>query len=360
MRCFVDHKYLTDLSELGDIETKAVLKEMALAYRALGELKGLALTIPNQNILISTLALQEAKASSEIENIVTTQDDLYQSNYPAKSFISTQSKEVHNYANALEIGYNLVKDSGLLTNNIVIEIQKTVEENSAGFRTQAGTSLVNNLTGEVIFTPPQESNEVIRLMTELEKFINDDSLSKFDDLIKMALIHHRFETIHPFYDGNGRTGRIINVLYLVKQDILSSPILYLSRYINRNKSEYYGLLQAVRETGNWEPWLIFMMKALNETATSTSEIIRSLVKLIADYKKIIKSNLPKIYSHELINNLFKHPYTKIEFMVAELGVHRNSATKYLEQLVELELLEKHKRGKENYYLNKKLLGLLTK
>ena len=355
----MNKKYFRKLSDLGDIETKAVLKEMALAHRALGELKGLALTIPNQNILISTLALQEAKASSEIENIVTTQDDLYQSNYPSKNFISTQAKEVHNYARALEVGHKLVIDSGLLTNNTIIETQKTIEENSAGFRTQTGTSLVNNLTGEVIFTPPQEATEVIRLMTELEKFINDNELSNYDDLIKMALIHHRFETIHPFYDGNGRTGRIINVLYLVKQGILNTPILYLSRYINQNKANYYRLLQEVRQTSNWEPWLIFMMKALDNTAQNTSEVIRELVILMAEYKKIIKEKLPKIYSHELINNLFKHPYTKIEFLVEELGVHRNSATKYLEQLIDVGLLEKHKRGKENYYLNKKLFFLLS-
>lgn len=351
---------LKPLHELGDLETKSVLRATALAYKALGELKGMALTIPNQNILISTLSLQEAKASSEIENIVTTQDDLYQSNYPTNHFTSPPAKEVHNYANALEVGYSLVKDSGLLINRTVLEVQNNIENNSAGFRTQAGTSLVNNLTGEIIFTPPQNSQDIIRLMGELEKFINENELSDYDDLVKMALIHHRFETIHPFYDGNGRTGRIINVLFLVKQGILDTPILYLSRFINQNKAHYYSLLQSVRDTGEWEPWLLYMMKALEETAINTTQTIRELVELMGEYKRSIKQHLPKIYSHELLNNLFKHPYTKIDFIVDELGIHRNSATKYLDQLIGIGLLEKHKKGKENYYLNRKLFELLSK
>ena len=346
------------LSEIGEIETKTVLKASALAHKALGELKGLCLTIPNQNILISTLSLQEAKDSSAIENIITTHDDLYQSNYPRKEFASTASKEVHNYANALEGGFKQVSESGLLTNNTIIEIQRMIEENRAGFRTQAGTSLVNGLTGEVVFTPPQKAEEVIQLMSELEKFINDCDISDYDDLIKMSLIHHRFETIHPFYDGNGRTGRIINVLFLTKQQILDTPILYLSRFINQNKDDYYRLLQHVRKTDEWEEWLLYMMKALEQTALHTSHIIRELVILMSEYKQEIKSKLPKLYSHELINNLFKYPYTKIELLVEDLGLHRNTARKYLDQLVEIELLEKHKKGKENYYLNKKLFKLL--
>ena len=349
---------MLSLQELGDIETKTVLKATAKAYKALGELKGLCLTIPNQNILISTLSLQEAKDSSAIENIITTQDDLYQSNYPRKIFASTAAKEVHNYANALEVGFRQVTESGLLTNNTIIEIQRIIEGNNAGFRTQAGTSLVNNSTGETVFTPPQSAKEVIRLMSELEKFINNSDLSDYDDLIKMAIIHHRFETIHPFYDGNGRTGRIINVLFLTKQQILDTPTLYLSKFINQNKDDYYRLLQYVRETNDWEEWLLYMMKALEQTALHTSYVIRQLLVLIGQYKQEIKSKLPKLYSHELINNLFKYPYTKIEFLVEDLGIHRNTARKYLDKLVAIKLLEKHKKGKENYYLNKKLFNLL--
>ena len=354
------NNYLIPLHKLGDIETKPVLKALSLAHKALGELKGLALTMPNQNILISTLSLQEAKASSEIENIVTTQDDLYQSNYITKQFSSTTAKEVHNYAKALEAGYQIVSRSGLLTNNTIIEIQKIIVENNAGFRTQAGTSLVNDQTGEIIFTPPQSSDEVNRHMSKLEKFINENEISEYDELIKMALIHHRFETIHPFYDGNGRTGRIINVLYLTKQKILDTPILYLSRFINKNKNDYYRLLQDVRDNDDWESWLLFMIKALEQTALYTSNIIRELVKLMNEYKHIIRKELPKIYSHELINNLFKYPYTKIEYIIEDLGLHRNTARKYLENLIAIGLLQKHRKGKENYYLNKKLFDLLSK
>ena len=348
------------LETLGDIETKAVLKASLKAHKELGELKGLALTIPNQNILIATLSLQEAKESSEIENIITTHDDLYQSNYQSQHFSSNSAKEVHNYAKALEVGYNIIQDTNLLVNSTILEIQKIIENNTAGFRTQAGTTLVNKQTGDVIYTPPQTGEQVIHLMSELEKFINDSELSDYDVLVKMALIHHQFESIHPFYDGNGRTGRILNILYLTKTNILSSPILYLSRFINKNKSEYYRLLQEVRDTGSWEAWLIYMMQALEETAHETSSTIRGVIELMKEFKLVIKKELPKIYSHELINNLFKHPYTKNEFVIQELNVHRNTASKYLKALVGIGLLEKHKIGKENYFLNKNLYELLAK
>lgn len=353
------YDYLKPLNKLEDIETKAILKASALAHRALGELKGLAKTMPNQNILISTLSLKEAKESSEIENIITTQDDLYQSNYSLSYFHGATAKEVHNYAAALDRGFQLIKDTGLLTNNSVKEIQRIIEENSAGFRTQAGTSLINQKTNEVVFTPPQSAKEIIILMQDLEKFINDSEYADLDDLVKMALIHHRFETIHPFYDGNGRTGRILNVLFLTKQGLLDTPILYLSRFINRNKSDYYKLLQEVRNTGEWEPWILYMLKGVEDTAVDTSVTIKNIVSLMREFKLTLKEKSPKIYSHELINNLFKYPYTKIEYVVKDLGVHRNSAGKYLDELCSINLLEKHKRGKENYYLNLKLLEILS-
>lgn len=353
-------KYLSPLYKLKNIDTKPVLKASILAHKALGELKGLAMTMPSQNILISTLSLREARESSEIENIITTQDDLYQSNYGLNQFHSRAAKEVHNYAAALGRGYKVVKEQGLLTNNLIIEIQSIIEKNNAGFRTQAGTSLINQETHEVIFTPPQNAKEIVRLMQDLEIFINDSSLSELDDLIKMALIHHRFETIHPFYDGNGRTGRILNVLYLTKQGLLDIPILYLSRFINQNKSEYYELIQSVRETNDWEPWNLYILKAVEQTAIRTSFIIKEIVSLMAEFKIILKEKAPKIYSHELINNLFKYPYTKIEYIIQDLAVHRNSARKYLNELCSIGLLEKHKRGKENYYLNVRLLKILSR
>ncbi len=348
------------LEQLGDIETAAVLKASAQAHRALGELKGTVLTIPNQKILLSTLPLQEAKESSEIENIITTNDDLYRSNYRAQIFKSAAAKEVHNYAKALEIGYEELIKSGLITNNLIVSIQQKVVGNNAGFRTQMGTALKNDRTQEIIYTPPQSIEEIQLLMKEMEDFINNNELSNYDDLVKMALIHHRFESIHPFYDGNGRTGRILNILFLCKQDILDTPILYLSRFINQNKSEYYRLLQVVRNENSWEPWLLYMLKALETIAMDTVALIKSLVYLMKDVKIQLKSRLPKIYSHELINNLFSHPYTKIDYVVEELEVHRNTAAKYLELLTKIGLLEKMKLGKDNYYLNKKLFDLLSR
>lgn len=353
---------LAKLSEinLNELETIATLKASLQANKALAELKGLALTIPNEYMLISTLALQEAKASSEIENIITTHDELYKSNYQTQYFTSINAKEVHNYNQALKVGYDKVLQTELLTCNTIIDIQQTLEENNAGFRTQMGTQLKNEHTGKVIYTPPQNIDDITVLMSDLERFMNDDSYSNIDDLIKMAIIHHQFESIHPFYDGNGRTGRIINILFLVKQNLLSTPILYLSRYINHHKQEYYYLLQAVRDNNDWEKWILFMLEGVRITAIQTQAVILEIKKLMAKFKTTIKANEPNLYSHELINNLFSYPYTKVDFIANDLGVHRNTAIKYLNKLVNLQLLEKHKLGKENFYINTELFQLLEK
>lgn len=355
----ISKESMSSLFEVGDLETKAVLKAAAKAHQALGEVKGVAANIPNQYILIGTLSLQEAKESSAIENIITTHDDLYRSDYESKSFVSHSAKEVHNYAQALNRGYKIVKETGLITNNTLLTIQQILEENDAGFRTQAGTQLKNDQTGEVIYTPPQNRDEIIRLMTDLERFINEDEQSSYDDLVKMALIHHQFESIHPFYDGNGRTGRILNILYLVKQGLLDTPILYLSRYINQNKQQYYSLLQKVREDHDWESWILFMLKAVEITAKQTTLLISEIRMLMQTYKVEMKDKLPRVYSHELLNNLFKHPYTKIEFVVND-GVckSRQTASKYLDELVQINLLSKHKMVKDNLYLNDSLYRLL--
>ncbi|PKG99768.1 addiction module protein [Paraglaciecola sp. MB-3u-78] len=347
------------LEQLGDIESKAVLKATAKAHQALGELKGLAVTMPNQYLLLATLSLQEAKESSEIENIITTQDDLYRSNYQSQQFLSTSAKEVHNYAQALETGYNTIIKTGLLTNNTIIDIQRIIENNDAGFRTQGGTQLVNQQNAQVVYTPPQTGQHIIELMGDLENFINNDELCDYDELVKMALIHHQFESIHPFYDGNGRTGRIINILYLSKQKLLGAPILYLSRYLNKNKAQYYQLLQGVRDNNDWQAWLLFMLKALQVTSQDTLKTIKGLIALMQSTKQTIKAQLPKMYSHELINNLFIHPYTKVEFITQDLNIHRNTASKYLNQLVDIGVLTKHKLGKDNYYLNTQLYALLS-
>jgi len=341
-----------------DIETKAVLKKLARAHQALAELKGVVASIPNQSILISTLSLQEAKDSSAIENIITTHDDLYRSDSATRQFVTVAAKEVHNYATALRNGFEQVKRTGLLTNNDILEIQASIEESRAGFRKLPGTALKNDLTGATVYTPPQHPDEIIALMSNLERFINEDALCDWDVLTKMAVIHHQFESIHPFYDGNGRTGRIINILYLVQHDLLGSPVLYLSRYINQNKADYYRLLQATRDTDNWEDWLLFMLEGVEQTACQTTALVRDIKLLMQQYKHRLRNELPKIYSQDLINNLFRHPYTKIEFLAAELQVVRQTAARYLDEVAALGLLSKHKVGKENYYLNDALSQLL--
>jgi Fic family protein len=342
-----------------DLETTPVLKKLVLAHKALAELKGVATTVPNQSVLVATLSLQEAKDSSEIENIITSQDDLYKSDYSSKSFTSLEAKEVHNYAFALRQGSNEVEKRRLIRLNDILSVQKEIVENTAGFRKLPGTELKNSRTGEVVYIPPQDPEEIIDLMKNLELFINDDALSDLDPLTKMAIIHHQFESIHPFYDGNGRTGRILSVLYLLKLDLLESPILYMSRYINQTKDEYYKLLQLVRKTRSWEEWILYMLEVVYQTSNETVIIIKKIKNLMQTFKKEIREKAPQIYSHELLNNLFRHPYTKIEFAAKETQIHRNTASKYLEELVKMGLLAKHKFGKENLYLNTKLFKLLT-
>ncbi len=341
-----------------DLETKPILKKLAKAHQALAELKGVTGIIPNQSILIDTLSLQEAKDSSAIENIITTHDELYKSDVSAKQFSSYAAKEVYSYATALRNGYEKVKKNNLLINTYILEIQQTLEENSAGFRKLPGTVLKNDQSGEIVYSPPQDEKQIVTLMNNLEQFINDDSLCDWDPLIKMSVIHHQFESIHPFYDGNGRTGRIINILYLVKYGLLDTPILYLSRYINQNKGEYYRLLQSVRDHKNWEQWVLYVLEGIEQTSHQTTHLILGMKDLMQSYKHKIREELPKIYSHDLLNNLFRHPYTKIDFVMHELQVSRITATKYLEALVNLKLLSKHRKGKENYYMNDALFNLL--
>lgn len=340
-----------------DIETKKVLKKLASAHRALAELKGIVASIPNENILINTLGLQEAKDSSAIENIITTHDDIYKAELNLNGFKSLNAKEVQNYISALKKGFALISKNKLLTNNDIIAIQAELEKNTAGFRKVPGTALKNATTGETVYTPPQEYTAIVDLMKKLEQFINDDTISDFDPLVKMAIIHYQFESIHPFYDGNGRTGRIINVLYLVMKDLLNLPVLYLSRYIILNKGNYYKLLQEVRETDNWENWLLFMIDGVEQISKETIVLIGKVRELIFEYKHLLRDNY-KFYSQDLLNNLFKHPYTKIEFIERDLGVSRITAAKYLNELVKDGLLVKQKLGTGNYYINKRLMNLL--
>lgn len=257
------------------------------------------------------------------------------------------------------MGFEIVRKERLLLNKHILTVQKELLSNNAGFRTQAGTKLVNS-QGQTVYTPPQSATEVLDLMSNLEKFINDNNFSDLDQLIKMAIIHYQFESIHPFYDGNGRTGRIINILYLVLQELLDIPILYLSRYITQNKAEYYQVLQDVRTKNDWEHLILYFLKGIEVTAKETIDLITKIKDLMQQYKTDIQEKLPKIYSQDLINNLFRNPYTKIEFLEKELNVSYLTARKYLDTLAENGFIEKTKVGKSNYYINNALIKVLMK
>ena len=302
--------------------------------------------------------MQEAKDSSAIENIITTHDELFKAELFLNYTASSATKEVRDYALALRKGFNLVRKNKILTLANIIDIQAELEQNNASLRKAPGTTLKNQQTGETVYTPPQHYDEIYNLMQNLVDFINDDMLSDVDYLIKMAIIHHQFESIHPFYDGNGRTGRIINILYLVTKDLLNLPTLYLSRFVIKNKGEYYRLLQSVRDTGSWEEWLLYILKGVEVTAIETIKLIQDIRTLMQQYKHRIRKELPKIYSQDLLNNLFRHPYTKIEFIESELQVSRITATKHLDKLTEYQFLAKRKIGKSYYYVNQPLIMLL--
>jgi len=339
------------------VETKKTLKKAIQANRALAKLNGVAKIIPNQNILINSLVLQEAKDSSEIENIITTHDELFQAGVDISN-ASHQAKEVEHYREALLIGYELVLSQKLLLKRDIVTIQKILEQNDAGVRRQSGTVLRNTATGEVVFEPPQDYDTIQKLLTNLESYINEPN--DIDPLINMAIIHYQFESIHPFYDGNGRTGRIVNILYLILKDMLDIPILYLSSYIIQNKADYYKLLQEVGTDGKWEEWILYMLDGIEQTSLETIKLIEDIDILMKQTTDSIKEKLPKIYSKDLVEILYMHPYTKIEFLVSSMGLHRDTASKYLRELEKYSILKSIKLGRSKYFVNKQLFDILKK
>ena len=348
------------LPESASLETPEVLRQLARSHRQLAELKGVAGSIPNETILIDTLSLQEAKDSSAIENIVTTEDELFQGDLAAAQFPSLAAKEVHRYAAALKLGFQRVRTQRFLRLDDVLAIQATLLESRIGLRTMPGTVLRNQDTGSVVYTPPQESDEIVRLMGNLlDYFHADEATAHLDPLVRMAVLHHQFESIHPFYDGNGRTGRILNLLHLVLHGLLDLPVLYLSRYIVRHKSDYYRHLQTVRDTGDWAAWVLYILRAVEDTSRQTITQIHGIKELMQTTKHRLRSELPRLYSQDLVNNLFRHPYTKIEFVERDLGVSRQTATKYLSDLVTTGFLRKMKLGRTNFYVNEPLFKLLS-
>ena len=339
-----------------ELETKNVLKQLSKSHRALAELKGFSDMIPNKNILINAITINEAKDSSEIENIITTHDELFKT-MSGENYKSPPAKEVVNYRTAVWQGYNIVKEKGFLSTNMIIEIQGFIELNRAGIRKIPGTVLKNETTGEVVYTPPSGEQEILSLLTNLEQYINNDD-DNIDFLVKLAVIHYQFESIHPFYDGNGRTGRIINVLYLILKDLLDSTILYLSKYIIKNKADYYKLLKKVTVQDEWEEWILFILHGIEEMSNETLILVKKINRLLENTAEKIKDELPKIYSRELVDLIFFEFYTKISYIEEGLGVSRKTAYKYLSQLEEKGYLESEKIGRERIYLNKKLFKIV--
>ena len=355
------HKAFNDLPLLPPkqslVETIAILKQESKSAVALAELKGLTNTLPNPNILINAVILKEAQASSGIENVITTQDKLYQALYAKSAKPDVATKEVLRYREALLMGTLLIKEKRFLNTNGIITIQKELEENNAGLRKLPGTALINGLTNEVIYTPPDNFDSISGLMKNLEEYINIDE-DDVSPLIKLAIQHYQFESIHPFYDGNGRTGRIINVLYLILKGLLNEPVLYLSSYIIQNKGDYYRLLQEVRTKNNWEDWILYILKGIEQTALSTIEHINKINQLFNETQKLVQEKLPRIYSKDLIEQLFVHPYCKIEFLVKNLNLERKAASRHLNNLKEIDVLKSLSKGKEVIYVNEKLYNLL--
>lgn len=350
-------KMLGKLPPATNFDTVRILKQLASTNRALAELKGYAKTIPNKHILINAVNLNEAKDSSEIEQIVTTHDDLYRA-IVNENIATYAAKEVVNYRKALWCGYELVKRTGTITTNVLVKIQGIIENNNAGIRKLPGTELKNILTGEVVHIPPQSEQEIREYLFNLEKYINDDS-DGVDPLIKLAIIHYQFEAIHPFYDGNGRTGRILNVLYLVLKELLDSPILYLSKYILNYKTSYYKLLNHLgNNPDDFEEWVLFILSGIEETSNETFSIIKSIAHEIERFREELKTKLPKLYSKELLELLFYEFYTKRIYIENGLKVTRKTAAKYLAQLEEVGLLTSQKIGRERIYCNQRLFDIV--
>lgn len=346
---------LPALPPAGDIETAAVLKKAISASRAMAELKGMAERMPNQAMLIDSLVLQEARASSEIENILTTNDEVYKAASDEALPASGEAKEVLRYRQALNHGFRQIQSRPLAT-GLFVEIAQFIKEMQFDIRRMPGTRIANG-KGETIYTPPEGETVIRDKLRELENFMHaDDDL---DVLVKMALLHYQFEAIHPFPDGNGRTGRILNILYLVDQGLLNLPVLYLSRYIIDHKAAYYEGLRRVTEEGAWHDWVLYMLDAVEQTSIRTHGQITAILALMESVRERVQREVPGIYSKDLIEQIFKQPYCKIQFLErAGLGT-RQTCAKYLRELESMGILKGQKMGREVYFINGALFTLLT-
>ncbi|MCB8963610.1 MAG: Fic family protein [Bacteroidales bacterium] len=342
-----------------EVETINVLRQVSKSATALAELKGIAKTIPNQAMLVNAIVLQEAKDSSEIENIITTQDELYKALSIRNTNITPETKEVVNYRRAIFTGFDIIQKQGFVRVNDIVTIQQELVANTAGVRSTPGTVLKNDKTGEVVYTPPQDKQEILELLSNFIVHYNQNE-QDLNPLINLAILHYQFESIHPFYDGNGRTGRILNILYLILNGLIEIPILYLSSYIIQNKPEYYRLLNQTNKTGRWEEWILFMLKAVESTSIQTIERISLIRNLLEKTLVKVQRESPKIYQKELVELLFEQPYSKIEFVVNRLKVERKAASRYLKELENIGILKSYKVGRETLYINKELIEILKK
>jgi len=338
-----------------DIETKSILRKTISAGRALAQLNGTLLNLPNPTLFLDTIYLQEAKASSEVENIITTTDELYKSLVADKKVENSATKEVLSYKEALWLGLEQIKKRPFITTNLCVSIMQCIKQNTASIRNTPGTTL-SNTKGEVIYTPPSGEAIIREKLTNLEKFINEDE--SIDPLIKMALMHYQFEAIHPFSDGNGRTGRILLLLYLKLSGLLDTPAIYLSEYIIKNKTDYYKCLRSVTENNDWENYILYMLDMIEETSNKGLERLNKIITSISKTSDEIKAKLPKIYSKDLVEILFRLPYTKRQHLVIGNIGNPKTVGNYLITLEENGFLTSVKVGKEKLYLNHQLLKIL--
>ncbi len=349
---------LPKLPPQAELETPGVLKAAIGATRSLAELKGKAESIPNQSILINSIILQEAKDSSEIENVVTTNDRLFEAFAAGGSRYDPQTKEVLRYREALWKGFNALSDRSLSA-GLFVEIMQTIKQSDVGIRAEDGTVIANPYTKKIIYWPPEGKERIQELLADLEHYIHDEE-SDIDPLVKLAIIHYQFEAIHPFDDGNGRTGRILNILYLVQKELLNLPILYHSGYIIERKGDYYKLLRQVTEEQAWEPWVLFMLEAVQQTAHETMQKIDAIRRLLERTIEEAKELLPeRVYSKELIELLFEQPYSKVKFLVDRGIAKRQTAADYLKELEQAGFLKSRQVGREKLYLNIQLHDLLA-
>jgi len=339
-----------------EIESRAVLKQVVLSRAALAALKQAAELIPNQTMLINTIPMLEAKDSSEIENIVTTADKLFQFAQAPDSTADAATKEALRYRTALYAGFESLASRPLCTATAV-EICRTIKGAEVDVRRVPGTQLINAATGQIIYTPPEGEARLRDMLANWERFLHEQV--ELDPLVRMAVAHYQFEAIHPFTDGNGRTGRVLNILYLIQEGLLSLPILYLSRHIIANKADYYRLLLAVTREGAWEPWVLFMLRAVEETARWTTDKILAIREQSDAAAAVVRERLPKVYSRELVDAIFEQPYCRIANLVDKGIARRQAASRYLQDLVSIGMLCEVKVGKEKLFIHQRLLQLLA-